>query len=170
MSNFHKISFFLTQETKHKKTSEEDIYHLERFEKKVYNVLELSVINAHLRINAATKIEHTEHDSSFIVIVVPNQNHTSTANGKNSPGRFELVINESTTMLLNMYPGIMFTYSGYMLTHRQQLSRNLNESDEFVNIVTYNSKRFFCNIMESFRCDIKEDKKNNIRKNLYSIN
>ena len=73
-------------------------------------------INAHLCINAATKIEHTEHDSSYTVIVVPNQNCTSTSNGKNSPWRFELVINESTTMLINMNPWIMFTYSGYMLT------------------------------------------------------
>ena len=74
-------------------------------------------INAHLCINAATENEHTEHDSSYTVKVVPNQNRTSTANGKNSPGRIELVINESTTMLINMYPGIIITYSGYMLTH-----------------------------------------------------
>ena len=116
-------------------------------------------INAHLCINAATEIKHTEHDSSYTVIVVPNQNCTSSANGNNSPGRFELCINESTTMLINLYLGVIFTYSGYVLTHRQQLNRNLNESEDFINIVSYDSKRFFCNIMESFRRDIKEDKK-----------
>lgn len=50
-----------------------------------------------------TEIEHTEHDSSYTDIVVPNQNSTSAANGNNSHGKF----------------CIIFTYSGYMLTHWQ---------------------------------------------------
>ena len=115
--------------------------------------------NFHLCINAATEIEHTEHDSSYTVIVVPNQETCSKSNGFNSRARFELVINESTTILINMYPGGLFTYSGYMLTHRQQLKSNMKDAEMFVNIVSYNSKRLFCNVMESFQRDIKEDKK-----------
>ena len=140
---------------------------MEIYPEKKYEEKELEkngYINAHLCINAATEMEHTEHDSSYTIIVVPNQDNLSTANGIDAPGRFELVINESTTMLINMYPGIMFTYSGYMLTHQQQLNRNLKESEDFVNIVSYNSKRLFCNIMESFRRDIQEDKKTKSQK------
>ena len=111
-----------------------------------------------------TEVEHTEHDSSYTVIVVPNQDSSTAVNGTKSPGRFELVLNETTTMLINMYPGIMFTYSAYMLTHQQQLNRNMKADSEFVNIVSYNSKRLFYNIMESFRHDINEDKKSKSQK------
>ena len=108
------------------------------------------IINSHLCVNAATKIEYTEHDSSYTVIVVPSQQICSKSNGFNSRARFKLVINESTTMLINMYPGVLFTYSDYMLIHQQQLNRNIKDSEMFVNIISYNSKRLFCNIMESF--------------------
>ena len=122
-------------------------------------------INSHLCINAATEMEHTEHDSSYTIIVIPNQNTPSTFNGFNSRARFELVINETTTILINMFPRVMFTYSGYMLTHRQQLNEHMKESESFINIVSYNSKRLFCNVMESFRRDIGEDKKTTSQKN-----
>ena len=71
-----------------------------------------------------------------------------------------------------MNPGVMFTYSSYMLIHQQQLNKNMKDSESFVNIVSYNSKRLFYNIMESFRCDIKEDKKTISEKNqtVYSLN
>ena len=117
-------------------------------------------INFHLCINAATKMEHTEHDSSYTIIVIPNQNTPSTFNGFNSRVQFELIINETTTILINMYPGVMFTYSGYMLTHQQILNEHMKESESFINIVSYNSKRLFCNVMESFCRDIEENKKN----------
>ena len=58
-----------------------------------------------------------------------------------------------------MQPGTIFTYSGYMMTHRQQLKKKLNRKEPFVNIVSYNSKRLFSNVMKSFRSDIDEDKK-----------
>ena len=49
-----------------------------------------------------------------------------------------------------MQPGIVFSYSGYMLTHRQQITVGTDNSTPFVNVVTYNSKRLFNNLMESF--------------------
>ena len=63
-----------------------------------------------------------------------------------------------------MQPGTVFTYSGYMMTHRQQLRKRAKKGDPFINIVSYNSKRLFGNMMESFRRDIAEDK-NSLEKN-----
>ena len=117
-------------------------------------------INSHLCINAQTEIAHTEHDSLYTIITVPQQKKTSLAtNGKYCLARFELVINTYTTIVIGMYPGVMFSYSGYMLTHRQQLNKSRSANEIFTNIVSYNSKRLFSNLMESFRCEIKEDKK-----------
>ena len=117
-------------------------------------------INSHLCINAETEIAHTEHDSSYTIITVPPQSENSkSTNGKYSLARFELVINSYTTIVIGMYPGVIFSYSGYMLTHRQQLNKSRKKNEMFVNIVSYNSKRLFSNLMESFRREIKEDKK-----------
>ena len=60
-----------------------------------------------------------------------------------------------------MHPGTVFCYSGYMLTHRQQLTMGTHQSEPFINIVSYNSKRLFSNLMESFRREIKADKTTN---------
>ena len=117
-------------------------------------------INSHLCINAETEIAHTEHDSSYTIITVPQQCRISrSTNGKYSLARFEFVINSYTTIVIGMYPGVTFSYSGYMLTHRQQLNKSRNDNNMFVNVVSYNSKRLFSNLMESFRREIKEDKK-----------
>ena len=62
-----------------------------------------------------------------------------------------------------MHPETIITYSGYMLTHRQQIMNLDSLVVPFVNIVAYNSKRLFSNLMESFRRDIKCDKKSLIR-------
>ena len=62
-----------------------------------------------------------------------------------------------------MHPGTIITYSGYMLTHRQQIIDLDTLSIPFLNIVAYNSKRLFANLMESFRRDIKVDKKKQLQ-------
>ena len=117
-------------------------------------------INSHLCINAQTEIAHTEHDGSYTVITVPSQNKKESVKGNNS-ACFECVINDSKTMVISMHPGTTFTYSGYMLTHYQQLTVGTDGSELFVNIVSYNSKRLFDNLMESFRQEIKADKTTN---------
>ena len=58
-----------------------------------------------------------------------------------------------------MHAGLILTYSGYLLTHRQQIYVGNESSTPFMNIVAYNSKRLFSNLMESFRRDIQMDKK-----------
>ena len=63
-----------------------------------------------------------------------------------------------------MHPGTIIAYSGYMLTHRQHMMNLDTLALPFVNIVAYNSKRLFSNLMESFCRDIKCDK-NSLRNN-----
>ena len=56
-----------------------------------------------------------------------------------------------------MKEGTCFTYSGYLLTHRQQIQNPSNEANPFVNIVSYNSKRLFENMLQSFRRYLDND-------------
>ena len=60
--------------------------------------------------------------------------------------------------------GTVFTYLAYMLTHRQQIAHENSDNDPLINIVSYNSKRLFSNMMESFRRDISQDKKSICKK------
>ena len=127
-------------------------------------------INSHLCINAETEIARTEHDSSYTIITVPPQNGISrSTNGKYSLAGFELVINSYTTIVIGMYPSVTFSYSGCMLTHRQQLNKSRKENKMFVNVASYNSKRLFSNLMESFCREIKEDKKSISSKKIKSM-
>ena len=65
-----------------------------------------------------------------------------------------------------MQQGTVFAYSGYMMTHRQQLRKRAKKGDPFINIVSYNSKQLFGNMMESFRRDIGEDRNSFDKKSL----
>ena len=116
-------------------------------------------LNCHLCINAQTSIAHTEPDASYTIIVVPSSNKSLQTNKKRNIGKFEFFIDEDKIMVLPMHPGLVLTYSGYLLTHRQQISGGDEFSLPFMNIVAYNSKRLFSNLMESFRRDIQMDKK-----------
>ena len=117
-------------------------------------------INSHLCINAQTQLPHTEHDSSYTLITVPQQNKVKKVKGNNK-ARFEFIMNESQTIVVSMRPGTVFSYSGYMLTHRQQIIEGAEDSEPLINIVSYNSKRLFNNLMESFRREIHADKTTN---------
>ena len=117
-------------------------------------------INSHLCINAQTQLPHTEHDSSYTLITVPQQNKVKKVKGNNK-ARFEFIMNESQTIVVSMRPGTVFSYSGYMLTHRQQIIEGAEDSEPLINIVSYNSKRLFNNLMESFRREIHADKSTN---------
>ena len=111
-------------------------------------------INSHLCVNAETEIEHTKHDSSYTVIAVPSQNMITSNKINYNCATFQFFFNISQILVVNMKPGTIFTYSGYMMTHQQQFKKKLNRKESFVNIVSYNSKRLFSNMMESFRHDI----------------
>ena len=69
------------------------------------------------------------------------------------------MLNQNQVINVPMHQGTIIAYSGCMLTHRQQIMNLDTLVLPFVNIVAYNSKRLFSNLMESFRRDIKCDKK-----------
>ena len=108
-------------------------------------------INYHLCLNAQTKEPHTECDSSYTIISVPNQTLGVTNKGFRNHGSFEMIVNSEITIVVPMKIGTVLTYSGYLLTHRQQIRNEDLDVSPFVNIVSYNSKRLFENMMESFR-------------------
>ena len=60
-------------------------------------------------------------------------------------------INEELTFLIPMNIGTYFIYSGFLLTHRQQIYMLTDQAYPFLNIVSYNSKHLFENILQSFR-------------------
>ena len=116
-------------------------------------------INSHLCLNAQTASQHTEPDSSYTIITVPKQSKRTSKFGFENVGNFELIINDGKTIVIPMKIGTIFTYSAYMLTHRQQIAQENSDNEPLINIVSYNSKRLFSNMIESFRRDIFEDKK-----------
>ena len=79
----------------------------------------------------------------------------------NNKARFKFIINEIETINIHMHPATIFSYSGYMLTHRQQVIEGVVDSEPSINIVSYNSKRLFNNLMESFRRENQADKSTN---------
>ena len=58
-----------------------------------------------------------------------------------------------------MHADLVLIYSGYLLTHWQQIYGGNKSSTPFMNRVAYNSKCLFSNLMELFRRDIQMDKK-----------
>ena len=108
-------------------------------------------MNYNLCLNAETGQPHTECDSSYTIICVQNQNLNNHIPGNKNTACIQLVVNPKTTISIPMTVGTIFTYSGYLLTHRQQIiNKDLNQKP-FVNIVSYNSKHLFENMMKSFR-------------------
>ena len=116
-------------------------------------------INSHLCLNAQTASQHTEPDSSYTIITVPKQSKRTSKFGFENVGKFELIINDGKSIVIPMKIGTIFTYSAYTLTHRQQIAQENSDNEPLINIVSYNSKRLFSNMIESFRRDIFEDKK-----------
>ena len=72
---------------------------------------------------------------------------------------FEFNISEDEAFVIPLDVGVTLVYSGFTLTHQQQI-RQLNEDVRpFINIVSYNSQKMFNHLMESFRREIKFDSK-----------
>ena len=117
-------------------------------------IAQLGFINFNLCLNAQTKKVHTECDASYTIILVPNQliNKKVRQGRRNNVGKFELHINDDCVVVIPMVIGTSFAYSGYLLSHRQQIHNETTDMAPFVNIVSYNSKRLFENMLQSFRC------------------
>jgi len=127
--------------------------------KEEQNLEKKGFLSCHLCLNAQTQELHTEHDASYTIIAVPNKISSTSPNETSNRAKFEIMVNTNELLIIPMHPGTIICYSGYMLTHRQQIVDIDTLSLPFVNVVAYNSKRLFSNLMESFRRDIKSDKK-----------
>ena len=123
------------------------------------NIQRQGFLSCHLCLNAQTNDLHTEPDASYTVISVSQRIKSLTNAEKTNKAQFEFMLNGQEILIIPMHPGTIISYSGYMLTHRQQLVNFDPLALPFVNIVAYNSKRLFANLMESFHRDIKADKK-----------
>ena len=134
--------------------------HLDIFPDKMKNerkLVDQGFVNYNLCLNAQTEQRHTECDALYTVITVPNQLQKVVGKKKKNKGIFELNLNVTNTLIIPMNVGTSFVYSGFLLTHHQQI-QNLNEDTHpLVNIVSYNSKRLFENMLQSFRRYLGDD-------------
>ena len=122
-----------------------------------YSLQKYGILNAHLCLNAQTRVKHTECDSSYTIISVPPQEKEKTVKGMYNKAEFEFNISNEEAVVIPLRMGTTLVYSGYLLTHRQQI-RKLNEDVKpFINVVSYNSQKMFNHLMESFCREIKMD-------------
>ena len=108
-------------------------------------------MNYNLCLNAQIEKRHTECDASYTIISVPSQLGKVISKEKKNKGRFELNLNEKKTFIFPMEIGTLFVYSEFLLTHHQQIHNLSCDTNPFVNVVSYNSKRLFENMLQSFR-------------------
>ena len=127
--------------------------HMSVFEERGKKDIKLAtkgILSYKLCLNAETQQPHTQCDSSFTVIFVPNQVMNKQKKRFKNCGSFELFINSKETIIIPMEIDSIFTYSGFLLTHRQQIQNRDSDEPPFINLVTYHSKQLFENMMESF--------------------
>ena len=122
-----------------------------------YSLQKYGILNAHLCLNAQTRVKHTECDSSYTIISVPPQEKEKTVKGRYNNAEFEFNISDEETLVIPLQVGTMLVYSGYMLTHRQQIKKLNEDVKPFINVVSYNSQKMFSHLMESFCREIKMD-------------
>ena len=117
------------------------------------------ILNAHLCLNAQTRMKHTERDSSYTMICVPPHEKESTDSGAHNKAESEFNLSDDEAIVIPLKIGTTLIYSGLMLTHRQQIKKLNDRVKPVVNIVSYNSQKMFNHMMESFRREIKIDSK-----------
>ena len=109
-------------------------------------------------LNAQTSETHTDCDASYTVICVSNQIPREFSFKKENKDNLEFRINDNCIFVIPMIIGTSFVCSGFLLSHRQQINNKDENIPPFVNVVSYNSKRHFKNILQSFRRYLGEDK------------
>ena len=110
-------------------------------------------LSCQLNVNATTKYSHTEKDSSYTIINVPDQSMT------NNVFYFYFQISKNEDLRIKMQPNMSLSYSSYLLTHSQRKLKlkdsskgKQSQKDEispFINISSYFSKRLYNNITSS---------------------
>ena len=81
------------------------------------------ILNVHLCLNAETRLKHTECDSSYTIICVPSQSVGVSETGQQNIAEFEINVKEDKTYVIPLEPGTVLVYSGFLLTHRQQIRK-----------------------------------------------
>jgi len=122
-----------------------------------YKLSQHGILNTHLCLNAETRKKHTECDSSYTIICVPLQPRACNEKGTHNIAEFELNISEDEAFVIPLDPGTILVYSGYLLTHRQQIRKRNENVKPFINIVSYSSQKLFRHLMQSFRREVKEN-------------
>lgn len=124
-----------------------------------FNLQKKGILNVHICHNAQTEMKHTECDASYTIISVPDQGTKKSKDGKQNLAKFEFNLDEKKALVVPLEINTILIYSGYLLTHRQQMYK-LNENfNPFINVVSYNSEKLFKHLMESFRREINETSK-----------
>ncbi len=113
-------------------------------------------ISGNINVNANAKYLHSELDSTYTTILVPNQG------GSSNFILFEFLINEQNSLKIKFGNNSGLTYSAYCLSHRQYLTQGEN----CMNISTYSGKRVFCSYRKSSWGIRNKKKKTVLNKNL----
>lgn len=123
---------------------------------KEHQLQEKGILNAHICHNAQTLKKHTECDSSYTIICVPEQPVQISKKGKFNIAQFEFNMTDDKCLCVPLDPNTIIVYSGFLLTHRQQIQKLNSDLHPFINLVSYNSEKLFKHLMESFRRQINE--------------
>ena len=94
--------------------------HYDMSDEYIKKLVSSGVLNAHLCINAMTEDSHTEPDSSYTIISVPNQEDSMY---KNLRPKFLFHLNDSNTMKIQMKEGVVMIYLGYALNRHQMFNK-----------------------------------------------
>ena len=98
-------------------------------------------------VNAETKEYHVEHDCTYTLITVPNQNKP-----KESLVEYDFLFKLTGKQTINipLKSGVTFMFSGLFLNHRQNKSKQNTTKDEaFFNIASYGNKRLFYHLRKT---------------------
>ena len=121
-----------------------------------YKLQKKGILNVHICHNAQTEIKHTECDASYTIISVPNQDKKIDSSGKHNLAKFEFNLDQDKALVIPLEFNTILIYSGFLLTHRQQIQKLNDNFEPFINVVSYNSEKLFKHLMESFRREINE--------------
>ena len=122
-----------------------------------YELQKRGILNVHICHNAQTKMKHTECDASYTIISIPEHDQNFNSVGRQNKAHFEFNIADDKTLVVPLQSSTILVYSGFLITHRQQIRKLNDDVDPFVNVVSYNSEKLFRHLMESFRREINEE-------------
>ena len=106
--------------------------------------------NTNICVNASTGEFHTENDTSYTLITVPQQDFKSQKNCGNTYN-FLFKLNEGNQISLPLIPNVSCLFSGLFLYHRQKGNDSKEQLHKpFVNLSSYGNQRLFTHIRKSF--------------------